>query len=188
MLLSFFWFKEGGCAFHTATGHASWAVLPWGVCRYSSDWLGTNSRRHLIQCTHSAGTSPRQASSTSTGPQPAQTGELVLTLEALALLTLRSEHHAAFHTCTLLCSHQPKPMSFHMPKDSSSPTISPCNMRVTLTLPHLPVSHCFIASILALGLEVSLEQGSWSPAVLQSARQNAVMTKSKIWEHNWHVQ
>lgn len=147
MLLRFFWFKEGGCALHTATQRAGWPLLPRGMCCYGSGWLSTASRRHLSQLTHSAGTCPCQASSTSTGPQPHhlpsqasstntgpqphQTGKLVLTLEALALLALGSEHHAAFHTSVLLCSHQPKPMSFHMPEDSSSPAISPCDTRVT---------------------------------------------------------
>lgn len=77
----------------------------------------------------SAGTSPCQATSASMGPQRNQTSKPVLMLEALILLAHHLEHHAAFHRCILLCSHQPKPMSFHVPKDSSSPAISPCSTR-----------------------------------------------------------
>lgn len=57
MVLRFFWFKEGGRAFHTGTAHGSWPVLPWGVCCYSGDWLGAASRHRLIQGTHSTRTS-----------------------------------------------------------------------------------------------------------------------------------
>lgn len=44
----------------------------------------------------------------------------------------------------------------------------------------VPHHQCFVAPILALGLEISLEQGSSIPAVLQSARQNT-NCNDKVW-------
>lgn len=171
MLLSFFWFKEGDCAFHTdglcsheacaATAATDSAPVPGTTSSHAPPWPGQLPIRPAAQSGRETG---------------ADTGSTCLAH------SLRRASHNLSHTTSSCALINPAPMSF-LPYAQG--LFISCNLTLQfegdlITLLRLPVSCCLIASILAVGLEVSSEKGSWSPAVLWSVRQNA-NPDDKVW-------